>query len=175
MTVEPFFRVPPGFDAEFAEAGGDALATECFINYGLLAGGVLAAMDDLIVRGGAPSAAAFNVLAVLDGAGQPLNPSTIADRLLVSRATVTGVVDSLERRGLVRRTKGKGDGRTRVVALTARGRRVARQLVPEVHRFERDVMSALSPAEQRRLLHLLAKLQAHFPSVAPNSRLATPG
>src|SRR5437763_4314668 len=175
MTVEPFFRAPPGFEAEFAETGGDALATECFINYGLLAGGVLAAMDDLSVRGGAPSGAAFNVLAVLDGAGQPLNPSTIAERLLVSRATTTGVVDSLERRGLVRRTKGQDDGRTRLVALTAKGRRVARRLVPEVHRFERDVMAGLTPAEQRRLLQLLAKLQAHFPTVAPNSRLATPG
>src|SRR3954468_12303436 len=147
MTVEPFFRAPPGFDAEFAESGGDALSTECFINYGLLAGGVVAALEDLIVRSGAPSAAAFNVLAVLDGAGQPLNPSTIAERLLVARATMTGVVDSLERRQLVRRTKGKEDGRTRLVALTAKGRRLARQLVPAVHRFERDVMSGLTEAE----------------------------
>src|SRR5690242_21403426 len=93
---EPFFRTPPGFE-------WDALATECFINYGLLAGGVLSALDALIKAAGAPSMAAFNVLAVLDGAGEPLNPSTIAERLLVARATTTGVVDSLERHGLVRR------------------------------------------------------------------------
>jgi DNA-binding MarR family transcriptional regulator len=175
MTAEPFFRTPPGFDAEFAASGGDALATECFINYGLLGGGVLSAMQDLVVRGGAPSLAAFNVLAVLDGAGQALNPSTIADRLLVSRATTTGVLDSLERHALVRRKTGPADGRTRLVALTAKGARVVRRLVPQVHRFEHDVMACLTPAEQRRLLRLLAKLQAHFPTVAPESRLATPG
>ena len=89
--AHPFFRTPPGFEDEYPAA--TALATECFINYGLLSGGVIAAFQELVVEGGIPSAAAFNVLAILDGAGVPLSPSTIADRLLVSRATVTGLLD----------------------------------------------------------------------------------
>jgi DNA-binding MarR family transcriptional regulator len=87
----------------------------------------------------------------------------------------TGVIDSLERHGMVRRQPGRHDGRTKLVAGTAKGRPIARRLVPEVHRFEHEVMSGLTEDEQRRLLHLLAKLQAHFPSVAPDSKLATPG
>src|SRR5436190_18438518 len=103
-----------------------------------------------------PSAAAFNVLAILDGAGWPLRPSTIADRLLVSRGTVTGLLDSLERRGFLARHGHAGDGRRRVVAITPVGQRSVRRLLPVVHEFEAKVMGALTGAGQRPLLGMLA-------------------
>src|SRR6476620_10997244 len=107
--AEPHLRVPPGFDDEFPDSS--ALATECFMNYGALAGAVLSAMQAIVDDHGLSSVAAFNVLAIVDGGGGRLPPSTVAERMLVSRATVTGVLDSLERRRLIRRTAHPGDGR----------------------------------------------------------------
>jgi DNA-binding MarR family transcriptional regulator len=166
-------RVPPGFDDEFPD--GSALATDCFMNVGALAGAVLAAMQSLVADHDLPSVAAFNVLAVVDGAGQPLAPSTIAERMLVSRATVTGVLDSLEARGLIVRHAHPGDGRMRLVGTTGPGRRIVRRLVPAVHRFERDLMTALDDHELRTLLPQLARLQQRLRELAPNAPFKTPG
>src|SRR4051794_16893698 len=171
--AQPLFRTPPNFEGEFP--GATALATECFINYGLLSGGVIAAFQELVLAEGMPSTAAFNVLAILDGAGQPLSPSTIADRMLVSRATVTGVLDSLERRELIDRRGHEGDGRKRIVAITPAGGRIVRRLLPAVHQFEAQVMGALTASEQGQLLRMLAKLQHNLAEVAPGTRLRTPG
>ena len=49
------------------------------------------------------SASAFQALAILDGAGEPLPGHVIAERLLVSSASMTSLVDTLERRGLAER------------------------------------------------------------------------
>src|SRR5262249_20899072 len=43
------------------------------------------------------------VLGILADAGAPLPPNQIAERLIISRATMTGLLDSLERRAYVRR------------------------------------------------------------------------
>lgn len=166
---QPLVVLPPGFEDEFPDAS--ALATECFLNVGLLTGGVQGATERLLQELGLHSLSAFNVLTVVHGAGGPLPPSVIADRMVVSRATVTGLVDSLERRGLVERRGDRRDGRMRVVALTRRGKGVTERLLPELHRFERDLLAALTEGEQRQLLRLVAKLQHHLPSVAPGAVL----
>ncbi|HET6874106.1 MAG TPA: helix-turn-helix domain-containing protein, partial [Acidimicrobiales bacterium] len=101
LGPEPIVQVPSGFDEEFPDAS--RLATETFLNVGILVGTVQAVVDKLVTREGLPSAAAFNVLSVLGGDAEPLRPSVIAERMMVTRATITGLLDTLERRGLVRR------------------------------------------------------------------------
>src|SRR3954453_13872384 len=99
--MQPAVRVPPSFDDEFPSAS--RRATETFLNIGLLAGAVRAAVETMVTNEGLPSMAGFNVLSVLDGDGEPLRPSVIAQRMMVTRATITGLLDSLEARGLVAR------------------------------------------------------------------------
>src|SRR4051794_12177361 len=105
---EPVIRIPEGFDVEFPD--GSRLATEVFLNIGLLVGAVRSAVERFAIAEGLPSMAAFNVLSVLGGDPAPLRPSVIAERMMVTRATTTGLLDSLERRGLVRRAAGGDDG-----------------------------------------------------------------
>jgi len=162
-------RVPPELEDEFP--GSSALATECFLNIGMLAGGVRAAVQQLIQAHGLPSMAAFNVLTVLEGARAPLPPSAIAERMMVSRPTTTGLLDSLERRRLVKRVSHKGDGRMRLVTVTPAGAKVARAIMPELHQFERQLMTVLPEPELRRLLASVAALQHHLPTLMPNAAL----
>src|SRR6476620_1162992 len=129
----PAVQVPPAFDDEFPDAS--RRATETFLNIGLLVGGVRSAVEALVAEERLPSMAAFNALSVLGGDPAPLRPSVIADRMMVTRATITGVLDSLESRGLISRVVGTDDGRSREVALTRDGRAIVRRLVPHMHAF----------------------------------------
>src|SRR2546430_1660138 len=101
---QPALRVPDAFEREFPTAS--RRATEAFLNIGVLVGGVRSAVETLVAAEGLPSMAAFNVLSVLGGDPEPLRPSVIAERMMVTRATITGVLDSLESRGFVRRVAG---------------------------------------------------------------------
>ena len=167
---EPALRVPESFDAEFP--GASRRATETFINMGLLVGAVRSAVELIVAKEGLPSMAAFNALSVLGGDPQPLRPSVIAERMMVTRATMTGVLDSLESRKLARRLPNSGDGRGRDVRLTAAGRRVVERLVPQMHDFERDLMGALPDTDLDELLRMIGTLQHRVQELEPNSRLA---
>lgn len=138
---------------------------------GVLAGAVRSAVESLVAHEGLPSMAAFNVLSVLAGDPAPLRPSTIAERMLVTRPTVTGLLESLERRGLVRRSHDPTDGRSRSVELTPAARRIVDRLVPAMHRFERDLMTVLSDDELASLLDYVARLQHRIGEVAAGARL----
>lgn len=166
---EPAIRVPANFESEFPD--GSALATECFLNLGVLVGGVRSAFERLLAAEALPSMAAFNVLTVVDGAGGSLQPSVIADRMMVSRATITGVLDSLETRCLVTRAADASDGRARTVTVTRAGRALVRRLVPRAHRFERELMTVLPAEDLRSLLSLVAELQQRLAELDPEAKL----
>lgn len=155
---EPHFRIESGFEQTWP--GASALATECILNLGLLSEQMAAFGESLVRTHGLPSRAAFNVLAIVDGAGEPLPPSVIAGRMIVSRPTMTGILGSLERRGLIRRLPHPTDGRMALVEITPQGRERLVRLRPELHRAEKTWMECLTEAERRALLRMLARLQA---------------
>jgi DNA-binding MarR family transcriptional regulator len=145
--------------------GSDASATELAINLFALNGRVMAFAEALCAKHGVPSPAAFNVMTILEGSGAPLAPSAIAERMFVTRATMTGVVGSLERRDFVRVRPHPDDGRMSLVALTPRGRTTVRRMRPELHAAEKKWMSCLDADEVERFRVILAKLQRHAPTI----------
>jgi DNA-binding MarR family transcriptional regulator len=156
---EPGIRTEPGF--EDAWPGASALATECVLNLGFLNQQMEAFGQSVVRRRGIPSVAAFNVLTILHGAGESLPPSAIAERMIVSRPTMTGILGTLERRGLIRRLPHGKDRRMTLVEITAEGRSRVDQLLPELHQAEKRWIGCLTEGEQLSLLGMLAKLQAN--------------
>ena len=104
------------------------------------------------------SAAGGLVLGILRDRG-PMSPSELGERLIVTRATVTGVVDSLERRGFVRRSPNPADRRGLVVEISPAGLVVLQQLRTLVHRHEQTWLSALSDAELATYIDTLHRVQ----------------
>lgn len=102
-------RVEEDFEDEFP--GASALATECFLNLAHLGTIMLASLNRFLNGYGIPSYTGFNAMAVLAGAGEPVPPSVVTDRMIVTRPTVTGILSTLEKRGLVARTAHGSDGR----------------------------------------------------------------
>lgn len=112
------------------------------------------------LRGHGLSAGARQVLAVLDGEGGSLSPTVIADRLIITTASMTSLLDTLQRRGLVRRTPDVRDRRRVVVTITAEGSRVIRRLLPEMLALQDEVAAGLSPPDRTELVRLLNILRA---------------
>lgn len=115
-----------------------------------------------------------NVLGILEGAGQPLPPHVIGQRLFASPTTVTGLLDALERRGLVRRTRHPTDRRKLLIELTEKGRDVFARIRPLIHRGEIEWLSALTLDEQEALVQLLGKVQAHLHALSEAGDLDSP-
>lgn len=76
----------------------------------------------------------------------------------VSRPTSTGVVTTLERRGLVRRRRNSSDGRMVRVSLTPAGTRKIEELFPRFNAEEAAVTAHLSPEEQETAASLLRSM-----------------
>jgi DNA-binding MarR family transcriptional regulator len=108
--------------------------------------------------------ATFNVLIVMLGAGRSLSPCEIGEQLSVTRGTVTGLLDSLERQHLVRRLPHPEDRRMLLIELTEEGRALLAQLLPEHYRGMADMLACLSEAEKDTFTQVLGKIQDHLVS-----------
>jgi DNA-binding MarR family transcriptional regulator len=108
-------------------------------------------------------------LAVLEGAGEPLSPTTIAERLMVTTASVTSLLDTLERRGLLTRERDPRDRRKLLVALTDEGRALVDRFLPEVVALQSAAMSTLTEAQRTQLHRLLARVHAGIAEVDTDS------
>ena len=136
---------------------GNVLATEAAMNT-VRTADLLFARIGRLLRPLGVSAAGGLVLGLLRDHG-PMSPSELGERLIVTRATVTGVVDSLARRGLVTRRPDPRDRRRAVIEISAKGRRTLHQVRATVHRNEREWLSALSDDELRAYIDQLHRIQ----------------
>ena len=155
-------------DADFEDEypGGDATCTEAYASVCRTGEALLGELDRRIAATfGIPQAAA-TALAVIDGAGAPLTPSQVSDRVLVASATMTATLDLLEYRGWIRRVPNPGDRRSVLIEITPDGRATADQLLPGIRTVEKSVLSALAPGERAQLLDLLSKILARAAEVA---------
>lgn len=76
----------------------------------------------------------------------------------ISRPTSTGVVTTLERRGLVQRRKSSEDGRMVRVSLTDPGRAKIEDLFPRFNAEEVAVTAHLSPEQQEAMAGMLRSM-----------------
>ncbi|HSY54504.1 MAG TPA: MarR family transcriptional regulator, partial [Opitutaceae bacterium] len=88
------------------------------------------------------------------GAGEPcqpagpLTPAALAEAAGVTRATMTGLIDTLERDGLVKRVRDANDRRMMSVNLTPKGRKLLEKILPSHFRAMAGIMSPLKESER---------------------------
>lgn len=93
-----------------------------------------------------------------EGGQVPLTPAELAERTGVTRATITGLVDTLERAGLVTRKPHPEDGRMMSICLTTKGDELLRKILPNHFRRMAWLMAPLAEDERKTLVRLLTKL-----------------
>jgi DNA-binding MarR family transcriptional regulator len=157
-------RVPADFESEFP--GASRSASEVAVNLAQAQLVVLAEIERPIREAHGLSASAFQTLAILDGAGEALPGHVIATRLIVSSASMTSLVDTLERRGLVERRPHPTDRRKVLIALTANGQRIVDQHLPVIHAVINRAISTLTESDRAHLLASLTTIRAHVSQIS---------
>lgn len=105
-----------------------------------------------------------HALRTIAHAKQPLPIGQLAARLDIVPRSATGVVDALERAGLVAREPDPSDRRTTLVCLTDEGRGALRSLRKAWREGVEELFVPLSPADRAELARLLATLDAALPA-----------
>ena len=91
MTEISTIRMPAGFEREFP--GASRSASEVAVNLARAQLALITEVERPAREAHGLSASAFQALAILDGAGEPLPGHVIAERLLVSSASMTSLVE----------------------------------------------------------------------------------
>lgn len=86
----------------------------------------------------------------------------IGDVTLITKGTLTGVVDRLEEKGLVERWSVEGDGRKTIIALTRRGERVFEKEFPRHVEFLKAKFDKLGAGDRKEATQLLEKIKGLF-------------
>ncbi|HEX6507434.1 MAG TPA: MarR family transcriptional regulator [Chloroflexota bacterium] len=170
VTHHPAIAVDEDFEDEFPDAR--RAATLCAATLLRTANRLLAEIDRRRRSIADLSATGFEILAIVEGAGEPLTPHVIADRLLVTSGTMTSLLDTLERRGLIRRVPHPSDRRKLLIEITDEARTIVDRMLPRVHGASRDAFATLSDTECETLTELLERVQAQLRVLEQETRLA---
>jgi DNA-binding MarR family transcriptional regulator len=107
----------------------------------------------------------FVVMVLLhDRQSGSMKSSELADEAAVSRATMTGLLDSLERDGFIRREVDRRDRRVTNVSLTGEGRETLKRVLPGYVRCLSGMVALLDQGERQQLAALSRKIQTKLQS-----------
>ena len=116
-----------------------------------------AAYSGAHVRALGLTAGQFDILATL-GNTPGMTCRELGEKTLITKGTLTGVLDRMEASGLIRRGGSDADRRQVFVALTPQGARVFERAFPAHISHLRPAFNALSPRELDQAAALLRKL-----------------
>lgn len=137
----------------------DPSATDAFLNLLRTGDEVFAAEAEFLAERGI-SQGRFTVLMLLNrGCETPSTPAALAEASGVTRATMTGLLDTLEKDRLTERQTDPNDRRTIRVTLTAKGQALIEGLIPDYFRCVSGIMEPLDEVERTMLVALLHKIQ----------------
>ena len=91
--------------------------------------------------------------------GRALTPAELADRIVLTRATITTCLDGLEKLGHIVRTPHPTDRRMTLIRLTESGQAYLEGFQPHHYRIISQIFSALTPEENRALVESLNKIR----------------
>jgi len=104
--------------------------------------------------------AGFNVLRILSRSpSKACKQNEISRLMLVSRANITGLVDSLHRRCLVERIDDPHDRRVNLIKILPKGEKLLDDLLPGYYKYIHEICSVFTPREKKILNDLLTKIR----------------
>lgn len=92
-------------------------------------------------------------------------PAQVAEACCVPRQTMTSLLDSIERDGLAHRIPHPTDRRKKLMAITAKGTRLARALLGDLLASEKAALNVIEPELMPKIRVLLEKYTAELARV----------
>lgn len=97
----------------------------------------------------------------------------LARYLMVSRQNLSGLLGRMERDGHIGSTPDGRDRRSRLIAMTASGRRIWRtKALPKIHAYYDEILADFSVSDMTHTLHYLMKMLKDMQRVDGNSNHA---
>ena len=96
---------------------------------------------------------------------EEMSPSSLAEWAGVSRGTMTGLLDGLERESLIERHLHDGDRRKFSIRMTKKGRVTLSKIFPDYYNRIGGLMANLSEEERKMLVSLLTKVNKGIPAL----------
>ena len=103
----------------------------------------------------------FDVIATL-GNQLPMSCKQLGEKTLVTKGTLTGVLERLEAKGLIYRQANSEDARSQMIGLTTEGQSVFEKVFPEHLQYLNQVFKKLTPDELHQLEKSLKLLKDIF-------------
>lgn len=95
-----------------------------------------------------------------------LDQRSLAARISFDTSTIGGVIDRLEKRGLILRNAAPHDRRLRLLTVTEEGERLLEQALPRVRAAQQRILAPLAQAEQQDFLQQMQRVvEAHHDHV----------
>lgn len=114
------------------------------------------------------SSGRYHILGLLNDDPLGLKPSVLAQRVGVSQATISGLINSLEKAGLVIRKSDPRDGRAFMITLTDLGTQTLEKIAPDYVRRVDEFLSNHTPEEKIMLSRLLEKTIGNVEKLTKN-------
>lgn len=112
----------------------------------------------------------FNVMSTLFKNGGEMTPSEIAESVFREKNSITAVINTLEREGVVRREPSMEDRRSVKVVITDKGWKEANRLSPIAQEISREVLSCLNKEKVEDLVEVMRNLRENLlPRIAKTS------
>jgi MarR family transcriptional regulator, organic hydroperoxide resistance regulator len=132
-----------------------SLEAEVFLNLMRTADALSRGAEEILKLAGL-SDTQYNVLRILRGAGaHGLCCREVADRMITRDPDITRLVDRLEQRGLLTRSRDSKDRRVITVRISEAGLKVLKDLDRPMDQYNRNVLSHMNEGDLRRLAELL--------------------
>jgi MarR family 2-MHQ and catechol resistance regulon transcriptional repressor len=106
------------------------------------------------------TASQYNILRILRGNDRPLPCLEIASQMIQAVPAITRLIDQLDQSGLITRERSADDRRVVYVEITAKGRKVVKELDGPVEKLHDELLSTLTVAEAKELSRLLEKVRS---------------
>jgi MarR family transcriptional regulator, negative regulator of the multidrug operon emrRAB len=119
---------------------------------------LLAVFETILGKSGLSQGRFLTLIVMNRTPDEEINPSILAQKLGVTRATMTGLLNGLEKEGLIERRAHAEDRRKVGVLLTANGRRTLDNILPDYYRHFAKLTVYLDEGERQTLISLLKKV-----------------
>jgi len=103
----------------------------------------------------------FDIIATL-GNQPPMTCKLLGEKTLVTKGTMTGVLERLEEKGFIRRELNAKDARSQLISLTKKGEQLFEKIFPEHMNHLQKAFGKLSKKELENLAVSLEKLNKVF-------------
>ena len=135
----------------------DPVATEAFLRLMRVGSDYLDFLDRFLEGHGLLHGRWITLILLMREPDHRADPSDLAEKQGVSRPTMTGLLEGLERDGLIKRVPDPEDGRRSGAKLTHKGVTKLDAVMPSYYKAVADLFAGFSKREQHQLLTLLRK------------------